>query len=373
MKNVIEILEKQYQSFINQERDWNFFVGLADYVKFINETSEPHLLLERTKESKLKRIEIIDKLEEEAVTELLKLKRDLLKIIKNEKIAKEGLSEALSKLDDYEKGKISPNHYKSSRLDEGLRNLIKALSDSEEDFAKNYPRYGLSKKLLIRMAKSSELHEKKETELWGAYEKLQLVFRVIYSGKEYLSFLEEHKRDIDEYVGLLDEMETIKNDGENRFFSLHPHKRETYFSLNEFRKKNFKRDNYKLYATRIHNYLIQKLNTEEIGDPTNGKTDFKASFDKDKGVLKINDKQIKVKKFSNQYHLLKIIFENQFELSKEWFFSEIAEIYDTETPPPDKKFYNATYQINQKVAIETGTKGFFITTNQSLKINPKYI
>ena len=85
MKNVIEILEKQYQSFINQERDWNFFVGLADYVKFINETSEPHLLLERTKESKLKRIEIIDKLEEEAVTELLKLKRDLLKIIKNEK------------------------------------------------------------------------------------------------------------------------------------------------------------------------------------------------------------------------------------------------------------------------------------------------
>ena len=38
MKDITELLESQYQSFINEKRDWDFFLGLADYVEFIKKT-----------------------------------------------------------------------------------------------------------------------------------------------------------------------------------------------------------------------------------------------------------------------------------------------------------------------------------------------
>jgi hypothetical protein len=55
---------------------------------------------------------------------------------------------------------------------------------------------------------------------------------------------------------------------------------------------------------------------------------------------------------------------------REWFFSEISESYDmANTSLTPKKFYNADYQLNKKIALETGIKKFFITTTQTFQIN----
>lgn len=37
MNGFLDILEKRYESFMSQKRDWNFFVGLYDYIKFYKE------------------------------------------------------------------------------------------------------------------------------------------------------------------------------------------------------------------------------------------------------------------------------------------------------------------------------------------------
>lgn len=92
-------------------------------------------------------------------------------------------------------------------------------------------------------------------------------------------------------------------------------------------------------------------------------------FDAEKSRLYVNGKDIKVKKFGDEYHTLRIIFE---DLKDEWFFSRIAEKYDSEAHFDDKKFYNATYQINLKMG-RTGMEDLFILTRQSAKINPKYL
>ncbi len=92
-------------------------------------------------------------------------------------------------------------------------------------------------------------------------------------------------------------------------------------------------------------------------------------FYEDKSILCINKKEIKVQKFKDQYHTLRIMFE---EPSKEWYFSEISEKCDVSANYPDKKFYNAIYQINQKLKGK-GIEDFFITTRQSVKINDKYL
>jgi hypothetical protein len=97
------------------------------------------------------------------------------------------------------------------------------------------------------------------------------------------------------------------------------------------------------------------------------------SFDEAKSILEIGNNIVRLRKGSDQFHLLRIIFEDKNELPKEWFYSEIAEKYDMGATFDDKKFYNASYQVNQKIARDTPFKDALITTSQSVRINPKYL
>ena len=113
----------------------------------------------------------------------------------------------------------------------------------------------------------------------------------------------------------------------------------------------------------------------DVADKLSGKEKLKLalSFNEARAILEIGDKDVKLQKGSDQFHLLRIIFEDTNELAKEWFYSEIAEKYDMGASFDDKKFYNASYQVNQKIARDTALKDFFITTRQSVRINPKYL
>ncbi|MFA5880383.1 MAG: hypothetical protein WC860_09505 [Candidatus Margulisiibacteriota bacterium] len=96
----------------------------------------------------------------------------------------------------------------------------------------------------------------------------------------------------------------------------------------------------------------------------------KLYFDEDKARFYVQSKEIKLLKFKDEYHTLRIMFENPKEISQEWFFSEIAE--RNESKLDDKKYYNAIYQLRIKLE-KQGIKDFFITTKQSVKINKKYL
>jgi hypothetical protein len=117
-----------------------------------------------------------------------------------------------------------------------------------------------------------------------------------------------------------------------------------------------------------------------ISSDQNKKTDASAiilksnlSFNEANSMLTIGNSQVKLRKGSDPYHLLRIMFEDADELQKEWFYSEISEKYDVGANFDDKKFYNASYQLKQKIAQETTLKDVLITTAQSLRINPKYL
>ena len=129
-----------------------------------------------------------------------------------------------------------------------------------------------------------------------------------------------------------------------------------------------KKDELKTCAEAIHTILIIQSHKNTRAHPI----EISFEFDLDQGILNVRDQKIKVRKFSDQYHALRIVFENQKDLGQEWFFSDIAEKYDLGGRFDDKKFYNAIYQINQKLKIAS-LPDFFITTRQSAKINPKYL
>ncbi len=94
-------------------------------------------------------------------------------------------------------------------------------------------------------------------------------------------------------------------------------------------------------------------------------------FDFGISILYIGDQKIKITKHTRQYEVLRIIFKDR---EKDWQFSEIEEEIDRESKSYNwKNLYNIVYQIDKNVALATGIKDFFITTTQSVKINPKYI
>ncbi len=99
----------------------------------------------------------------------------------------------------------------------------------------------------------------------------------------------------------------------------------------------------------------------------------KTYFDPDKSILFIGEKEVKFRKFTEQYHTLRIIFENKEDLKEEWFFSKIGEEIDIGKGYTDKHFHNYISAIKRKIAAETGIKDFFITTTQSVKINKDYL
>lgn len=97
------------------------------------------------------------------------------------------------------------------------------------------------------------------------------------------------------------------------------------------------------------------------------------SFDTAKSVLMVGQTAVKIRPNTDQFHFLRIIFANPIELAREWFYSEIAEEFDAEAKFDDKKFYNALYQVEQKLARDARVNDVFITTTQSFTINPKYL
>ena len=124
---------------------------------------------------------------------------------------------------------------------------------------------------------------------------------------------------------------------------------------------NFHEDEMLTYQAKIE--LLPAFFNEELRK--------KLYFDEDKARFYVQGKEIKLLKFKDEYHTLRIMFEDPKELPKEWFFSEIAERID-ESNINDKKYYNAIYQLKIKLE-KQGIKDFFITTRQSVKINKKYL
>ncbi len=156
-----------------------------------------------------------------------------------------------------------------------------------------------------------------------------------------------------------------KRYAERNFFFLH--------ILLAFEKKKLLRilyigNNWDFYEDKM---LTYQAKIEILPKFINKDLSKKLRFDVDKARFYVQGKEIKLLKFKDEYHTLRIMFENPKELSKEWFFSEILEKID-DSNFDDKKYYNAIYQLKIKLA-KQGIEDFFITTKQSVKINEKYL
>lgn len=126
------------------------------------------------------------------------------------------------------------------------------------------------------------------------------------------------------------------------------------------------------HAQKLHNDIIDKLIAAQPSDAVIA-PQAHISFNPEKSELLVNGKQVAVKKFSDPYHLLRIIFEDSSRIYDEWFYTEMSEKFDALGTLPEKKFYNAAYQLKIKIQLKAGFSDVFTTTNHSIQLNPKYI
>lgn len=388
MENVIKTLDRYYDAFKDQERDWGFFMGLTDYVNLLDEIPQLKGIIEKMMEGEQKMLQRVHEAEDLAIKELKALSKKML--AKAEKKKEASIQEAIATFKDFDSGKTHPEWWYSARLEHGIRAIIEAMVKEgygallkeilpkKADLNKLYSLfYDVCPAFSLRSALSYGLKEQRDTELWGNYRKLRTAAMTFQKGQERLEQMKKDGKDTSDVEELIKEKEIIRNDGEDNWLfssSLFGHSDKKFSSSTDKNIKEFKRDKYQNYASRVHNYLVKELSRGSIfvvSTASDTQTEKGLNFDENKSRLFIRGKEIKIRKFSDQYHALRIIFANPKEVAQEWFFSDIAERVDPSNIN-EKRFYNAIYQVGLK-AKAAGFADFFITTRQSAKINPQYL
>ena len=125
-----------------------------------------------------------------------------------------------------------------------------------------------------------------------------------------------------------------------------------------------------LLPPQVIGYEVFVSDSEKLEGPAASEVDA-LRFDPSKSRLYVRGTEIKIRKFSDQYHVLRIIFEKPEDIKQEWFFSELKERIDPHQTK-EKRYYNAVHQVRLKLAT-FGFSDFFTTTNQSVKISSEYL
>src|SRR3989344_6061339 len=371
MKNETDILQRQYDTTINQTDPWYFFLNLADYVKFINETSPFKEIVEPLRKQKEELLIELDKYEEKAVEELISAKKRLEKLVSKvdglkEKLKKEGFfSDGFTSIDKYLNGSLSTSGTKSDVISRYLNEVSwdissnghgELLDEWTEDLKAKHRIAYFSEALKKRYELNEELNIQRPLNPWGFWDFLSIsTHKSIFIWSDWtVEFPTVDQTYISELVSIKSELQENKP-SDNTFPKI------------QKQQRNYIRESrvpaYKHYLERIHLYLLKEANNFHQKDQRE-----EVNFDPDTAVLSIGEKQVKFRKFTDQYHTLRVIFSDKNDRKREWFFSEIAEKVDPHKSIKDKTFHNQMSAIKRKVSADANTKDLFLTTTHSVKI-----
>lgn len=285
-ENIIELLDRRYQSFINQkqEQNWDFCLYLIDYVNYATKTPEIGNILKDIAQKGKEAEERLKRCAEGAIKEIEEVKDKIFQRIKEKKISYENLNtiESLDMLMNeykYYKGReeLTPQE-KTEFLDKSLKKIIKSLWEhGHKKIIKDLiieermpsPSHLPSKNFYIRdftCFKNLEAYydekkfynKKRDIELWGPWSSLDSL---------YLLFMPNEKEGLEQW--------------------------------------QIKKNAYISDVTRLHNHLIQELRKEEAKKITKEETPLLKDR-KIKKITLINENNYRIA-INNHYKEIKKI------------------------------------------------------------------
>jgi hypothetical protein len=263
MSGTTENLERYFNSFINLSDDYGFFLGIAEYAKYAVETPEIDKIIKTIVEVRTKYEQDISNCEGEGIKALDEAKKSLLKRVKEGKVMSnynEPDYETLApvkKFEDIMSGDYSSSDGKFMDLAHclpeitdaiihfGYKHITDKFVETDKNGRKTIKANNIWEKISLYHNLKRKFEEKEKTELWGAWDRLELVYLYIFQYAEEKENLitgvarisAERMADLYELSFKLDE---VIAGGVMPF--------------NSYEKQKYKSD-----ATRIHNYLIKEL------------------------------------------------------------------------------------------------------------------
>ncbi len=379
--DALQILERYFKTFIEQDDAKAFFIGMTDYLNYGDAVPEYDWITTQISSMPKAQMDKLDKQNKIALEKVRVAHDEIASYITKKKIDTPAVHHALQECQAIFDGRVHGNmplpYMLHLRLYDILRELYsmpkhknfasKHIVFSERD--KTQPHQYLPiKELDDLMETENELERGSDDAIWGIQTHIYHLRDVVNKGREIGKGITERIKkqesgatlDMLNFAVLMGEWIKIE---EEKQYGIPNHARPIFFSPKKVRPQVQRFHMYVLaHFSEAHNALAQ----------ASPKTDILA-FDENTAQLSVKGKDFRIRRVSDQYDLLRVIFSDPSETDKEWFFDEIATKVDHARPQERiKKYYNAAYQICIKLATK-GIPSFFITTRHSVRINPIYL
>jgi len=130
----------------------------------------------------------------------------------------------------------------------------------------------------------------------------------------------------------------------------------------------------RMIAKRIHRFILNEVDEGKESEISKKRGQAKVKFDRDRSFLEVDGKKISFRRNTNQYHLLEFIFNlEKSNFLDDIFFDQLIEAMGEFREYSPKQLLECLYGIKRRIASETGIKNLFLTTTQSVRINPDYL
>jgi len=264
IKNTILNAERHYDSFINQPDDWNFFLGLAEYVKFVSEEKTSEKIIIEAMDQGKARFKDLSELSKKSIVETTGVFEKLVEIIREDKIDFPGLKMEIQEYEDCKNGLMFSSTPLPFTLFETLAEIIEILVknnyvDKIKDYVLLRAEPGEGGQYCIKeftfshsfseYEKADKLfNDKRDIEIWGVWDNLVMVYNSVFKKEEMIAELDKDKKNFWQALnarGVISELDKIK-EGKSDNSPVY-----------------FKKQNFITKASRFHNYLIKALTAVE--------------------------------------------------------------------------------------------------------------
>lgn len=296
MSQITENLEKHYSVLNSEQGQYHFFVVLYDYVNYITDNPVLKIIANQAIKQKDKEYAKLNKLEEKAHKELNSVKTKLLQIIKDKKIDPDSIRhevsmggfdngnvlQTMNKLESgqmYIGGGYSSGTQETYLLDianaiakQGYDDLLKEFIIPNKPSNNIYLKYPFffSQTLELRRNQVGLIENALEGEIWADFNHL-LKFQAGFTEKLKNTGLQgiwekygEKSRntfDAGDVIDIGHVPQDIKRMLDSKNY--HPHISGLHY---------LKVENFKLHATRVHNYILRQLEKGDFKQQSNGGT-----------------------------------------------------------------------------------------------------
>lgn len=369
-EHVLKIVTEQYQEFINKTNGWDFFHGLAEYVKTIEESMPTRQIVEAFRQQQEYADRMREELKRPAFLELEAAARKMSAFAEEYNRVNEPLLRQVRESEEMIKGMILTAKPLYFLNDSVFHTALMLKNLGNEEAIKSFippninnvvvheevPVFSPSFEKLRKV--DAKIERREQVEPWGAWQNLPVVKRLVFEPDELISEVSEEIEDDPEMkmrllslVGIYNELESLRT-GKKSDNDV------VFLKVGEFRRM----------VERVQSHITVQL---QIGGPSSPSL----NFDVNCSVLQFAGKSIVISKRNkgDAHDLLKTLFRdptkqwNTDEILDDWHFSHDKKMV------PKNKTYQAGKAVNRIVCAQTLRDDFLITNTKYVQVNPKYL